>query len=84
MNHQTQLSAMSNKWDNPDWREDMLNYTSDKGEIKLLKEGPKSWTQAMRLSAIHGRYKKIMGYVEPEPKDCQSSFKEWNGKSKSL
>ena len=84
MNHQTQLSAMSNKWDNPDWREDMLNYTSDEAEIKLLKEGPKSWTQAMRLSAIHGRYKKIMGYVEPEPIDCQSSFKEWNGKNKSL
>ena len=66
------------------WRELMEQYTNNKAEIKLLREGPKSWMQAMRLGALKERYKKIIGYVEPEPKNCQSSFKEWNGKNKSL
>lgn len=74
---------MSNKL--PDnWRELMEQYTNNEAEIKLLREGPDSWMQAMRLGALKERYKKIIGYVEPEPKDCQSSFKEWNGKNKSL
>ena len=43
-----------------DWRVEMEQYTSNKQEIKLLREGPKSWTQAMRLGALKQRYKKIM------------------------
>jgi hypothetical protein len=74
---------MNNKL--PDnWKEEMEKFTTHKGELRLLREGPKSWMEAMRLGALKQRYKKIMGYKEPEPKDCQSSFKEWNGKSKSL
>lgn len=42
------------------WRVEMEQYTSDKNEIKLLREGPKSWMQAMHLGALKQRYKKIM------------------------
>ena len=42
------------------WRVEMERFTSNKHEIKLLREGPKSWMQAMRLGALKQRYKKIM------------------------
>jgi len=44
-----------------EWRVEMQKYTNNKGELKLLQEGPKSWMQAMRLGALKSRYKKIMG-----------------------
>ena len=66
------------------WRELMEEYTSDEREIELLRNGPTSWMQAMKLQALKGRYKKIMGIKDPEPVDCQSSFKEWNEQTKSL
>jgi len=28
--------------------------------------------------ALKGKWKRIKGYKDPEPPDCQSSFKEWN------
>ena len=60
------------------WRVEMEQYTSNKHEIKLLREGPKSWMQAMRLGTLKQRYKKIMGIKDPEPPNCQSSFKEFS------
>ena len=60
------------------WRVEMEQYTSDKNEIRLLREGPKSWMQAMRLGTLKQRYKKIMGIKDPEPPNCQSSFKEFS------
>jgi hypothetical protein len=66
------------------WREEMERFTSDKNELKLLREGPTSYMQAMRLGALKSKYKKIMGYNEPEPKNCQSSFQEWNEQTKSV
>ena len=38
----------------------MEQYTSDEGEIKLLRKGPESYMQALRLGALKERYKKIM------------------------
>jgi len=61
-----------------DWKVEMLNYTSNKKDIQLLTEGPKSWMEAMRLGALKSKYNKIMGVVEKDPPNCQSSFKEWN------
>ena len=52
------LSSLKHTMDN--WRKEMEQYTSNKGEIKLLREGPKSYMQAMRLTALKERYKKIM------------------------
>ena len=66
------------------WREEMVNYTNDENQIRLLREGPHSHHEARLLSALKYRYKKIMGIQDPDPVDCQSSFKEWNGKAKSV
>ena len=55
MRVQTLLGVMDS-----DWRKEMEQFTSDKNEIRLLREGPKSYMQALRLGALQQRYKKIM------------------------
>ena len=65
-----------------DWKQEMEQFTSNKTELRLLREGPKSWMEACRLGALKTRWKQIKGIKEPEPKDCQSSFNEWNEKTK--
>lgn len=57
-NQMASLSSLKHTMDN--WRKEMEQYTSDEGEIKLLREGPRSMTQAYRLGALKQRYKKIM------------------------
>jgi len=52
------LNSLTHTMDN--WRKEMEQYTSNEQEIKLLREGPKSMTQAYRLGALKQRYKKIM------------------------
>ena len=42
------------------WRKEMEQYTSNKQEIRLLREGPKSLTESWHLSALLRRYKQIM------------------------
>lgn len=71
--------------DVPDnWREEMERFVSDKEQLRLLREGPHSHHEARMLGALRYRYKQIMGIKDPEPKDCQSSFKEWNEQTKPL
>ena len=60
------------------WREEMIDFTTDEKHIKLLKEGPHSMHEARMLGALRYRYKQIKGIKDPEPPNCQSSFKEWN------
>ena len=43
-----------------DWRVEMERFTSNKHQIKLLREGPKSLSQAMMLQALKVKYNKIM------------------------
>ena len=62
------------------WREEMIAFTTNESHIKLLKEGPHSMHEARLLGALKYKYKQIMGIKDPEPVDCQSSFKEWNDK----
>ena len=66
------------------WREEMKRYTTNEVELRLLSDGPTSWMESLRLGALKSRYNKIMGIVEPEPPNCQSSFKKWNEQTKSL
>ena len=72
------------KFSSPDknWREDYKQFTSDKRDLKLLEEGAKSLAQSWHLQAMHNKWKKIRGYKDPEPPDCQSSFKEWSENNK--
>ena len=42
------------------WRQEMERFTSNKHQLKLLREGPKSFSQAMMLQALKVKYNKIM------------------------
>ena len=72
----------NNREDN--WREEMVKFTTDVNHIRLLREGPHSHHEARLLGALKYRYNKIMGIQDPEPVNCQSTFKEWNEQTKSL
>ena len=65
-----------------EWREEMKAYTSSKFHLELLENGPKSLSQSWIMGALYQKWKKIKGIKEPEPPDCQSSFKEWEEKIK--
>ena len=73
---------VSKDWDDSNWREQYKAYTSSKYELNLLENGPKSLSQSWVLGALYQKWKKIKGYKDPEPPDCQSSFKEWEEKIK--
>tara|TARA_Y100001970_G_scaffold99692_2_gene125348 strand:- start:5386 stop:5610 length:225 start_codon:yes stop_codon:yes gene_type:complete len=69
---------MTNKdYDDSNWREEMQSYASGP-ELQLLIDGPKSLAQSWHMGALYNKWKKMKGYKDPEPPDCQSSFKEWN------
>ena len=69
---------MTNKlYDDSNWREEYKGYTSSKYELDLLENGPKSLSQSWMMGALHNKWKKMKGYKDPEPPDCQSSMKEW-------
>tara|TARA_B100001996_G_scaffold104019_1_gene78200 strand:+ start:43 stop:264 length:222 start_codon:yes stop_codon:yes gene_type:complete len=71
---------MTQDFDDSNWREEYKAYTSSKGQLELLENGPKSLSQSWILGAMHNKWMKIKGYSYPEPPDCQSSFKEFNAK----
>jgi len=64
-------------YDDSNWREEYKAYTSDKKQLELLENGPKSLSQSWILGALYNKWKKMKGYKDPEPPDCQSSMKEW-------
>ena len=68
--------------DSSNWREEYKQFTSNKKELELLENGPKSLAQSWHLQAMHNRWKTIKGIKDPEPPDCQSSFKDWSEKNK--
>ena len=69
-----------------DWRKDYLNTKRrvSKYERDLIENGPTNFMQALVLGNMKKRYDIMMGTrkptPEPEPPNCQSSFKEWNNK----
>tara|TARA_R100000005_G_scaffold35740_1_gene16485 strand:- start:271 stop:480 length:210 start_codon:yes stop_codon:yes gene_type:complete len=64
------------------WREDYKKYTNDPRDLKVLEEGAKSLAQSWHLQAMYNKWKIIKGIKDPEPPDCQSSFKEWSENNK--
>ncbi len=64
-------------FDDSNWREEYKAYTSNKKELELLENGPKSLSQSWILGALYQKWKKINGYKDPEPPDCQSSMSEF-------
>jgi len=65
-----------------DWREDYKKYTNDPRDLKRLEEGATSLASSWHLQAMYNKWKTIKGIKDPEPSDCQSSFKEWSENNK--
>ena len=69
-------------FDDTNWREEYKAYTSDSRELELLENGPHSLAQSWRMQAMYNKWKKIMGYEDPEPPNVSSSLKEFFQKTK--
>ena len=68
--------GMTKNYDDSNWREEYKAYTSSKYELDLLENGPRSLAQSWMMGALHNKWKKMKGYKDPEPPDCQSSLTE--------
>ena len=68
---------MTKSYDDSNWREEYKSYTSNKKQLELLENGPKSLSQSWILGALYNKWKKMKGYRDPEPPNCQSSLAEW-------
>ena len=76
---------MDTKKEPIDWKEELLSSQKfNEQYTNLLKNGAQSLAQAWILGALYQRWKKLKGYRDPEPPDCQSSFKEFEQSRKSL
>ena len=64
-------------YDDSNWREELIPYTNSKKELELLENGPKSLAQSWLMGALHNKWKKMKGYKDPEPPNCQSSMGEF-------
>ena len=87
LKHSIQLlndAAMQDQYDDSNWREEYKGYTTSRYELDLLQNGPKSLAQSWMMGALHNKWKKMKGYKDPEPPNCQSSFKEWEESIKRL
>ena len=69
--------TMTEPIDNSNWREEYKAYTSSKYELDLLENGPHSLSQSWMMGALYNKWKKVKGYKDPEPPDCQSSLGEF-------
>ena len=65
-----------------DWREDFLNTKErlNKRTIELLTNGATNFSQALILKELKNRWLKMKGLYkeEPDPPNCQSSYKDFN------
>jgi len=68
---------MTKSYDDSNWRDEYKSFTSNKRELELLENGPDSLASSWILMSMRQKWKKIKGYKDPEPTDCQSSLKEW-------
>ena len=68
--------------DSSNWREEYKKFTSDKRDLDLLENGPKSLAQSWHLQAMYNKWMSIKGIKDFDPPDCQISFKEWSEKNK--
>ena len=67
--------------DNEDWRQEYLEMkVHDQKSKQLLQHGAKSLSQSWYLQAMYIDYKKRKGIRDPEPPNCQSSFKEFESR----
>ena len=71
---------MNKKYDDSNWRSeylDLVGYRLKNLQCEVLEKGPKSLSQSWMLGAMHGDWKRIKGYKDPEPPDVSSSMDEF-------
>ncbi len=69
---------MKKNYDDSNWRSEYLDLkVLSVSQCELLEKGPKSLSQSWILGAMYNDWKRIKGYTDPEPPNCQSSLKEW-------
>jgi hypothetical protein len=69
---------MNKLFDDSNWREEYQGMkVLSTIQVECLKNGPKSLSQSWMMQAMKNDWKKKKGYKDPEPPDCQSSFKQW-------
>jgi len=71
---------MKRNYDDSNWRSEYLDLVGHRlktMQCELLEKGPKSLSQSWILGAMYNDWKRIKGYKDPEPPDCQSSLQEW-------
>ena len=72
---------MSKNYDDSNWREEYKGYTSNKLQLEMLENGPKSLAQSWYMLAMYNKWKKMKGYHKLDPKENegqhQSSMREW-------
>ena len=68
------MARMNKTYDDSNWREEYKAYTSDKKQLELLENGPKSLSQSWILGALYNKWKKIKGYdkFDPKPNEGQN------------
>ena len=71
-------------YDDSNWREEYKGYTSSRYELDLLEYGPRSLAQSWMMGALHQKWKKMKGYKDPPPVDCQSSLSEFYKKQEDI
>ena len=49
------------------WREEYKSYTSNKKELELLENGPKSLAQSWYMQAMYIKWKRIKGITDDNP-----------------
>ena len=65
--------------DDSNWRQEFKELKNlSEFQLEILENGPRSLSQSWILGAMHGEWRKMNGYVYPDPPNCQSSFKEFN------
>ena len=67
-------------FDDSNRREEYKSYTSNRMELDLLEQGPKSLSQSWHLQALYSNWKKVKGIKDPEPLDLTTNFKAWSEK----
>ena len=71
---------MNKHYDDSNWRSEYLDLAGHRLktlQCEVLEKGPKSLSQSWMLGAMKQDWKRIKGYKDPEPPDCQSSLQEW-------
>ena len=78
----------SKTYDDSNWRSEYLDLAGHRlkaRQCELLEKGPDSLSASWILGAMYQDWKRIKGIPpEPEPPNCQSSFKEWEEKISKL